>query len=159
MSTDRTVENVWDYPRPPSIESSDERIVVELGGQVIADTTQSFRVCETSHPPAYYLPVGAFSDGVLRPAAGMSVCEWKGEASYLDLVTPDRTAARAAWTYAAPRERFAALAGHVALYPGHVDRCTIDGETVQAQDGDFYGGWITTRVTGPFKGAPGTMGW
>ncbi|MGZ5367834.1 MAG: DUF427 domain-containing protein [Aeromicrobium sp.] len=159
MSIDRPVENVWDYPRPPSIEPSDERIVIELGGHVIADSTRSLRVCETSHPPTYYLPTEAFVEGVLRPATGTSLCEWKGEASYFDLVTPERIASRAAWTYPEPRRRFAALDDHVAVYPGRVDRCTVDGETVQPQDGDFYGGWITSRVTGPFKGAPGTMGW
>lgn len=159
MSIDRPVENVWDYPRPPSVEPSGERIVIELGGHVIADSTRSLRVCETSHPPTYYLPTEAFLEGVLRPATGTSFCEWKGEASYFDLVTPERIASRAAWTYPDPRQGFAALAGHVAVYPGRVDRCTVDGETVQPQDGDFYGGWITSRVTGPFKGAPGTMGW
>lgn len=159
MSSERPVEKVWDYPRPPSIEPSDEHIVLELGGQVIAETNRSFRVCETSHPPTYYVPANAFADGVLRPAGGLSVCEWKGEATYFDLVTPERTAARAGWAYPEPRSRFAALVGHVAIYPGKVDRCTVDGETVKAQDGGFYGGWITSRVIGPFKGAPGTMGW
>jgi hypothetical protein len=37
--------------------------------------------------------------------------------------------------------------------------CSVDGEPVQAQEGDFYGGWITSDVTGPFKGGPGTQGW
>lgn len=64
-----------------------------------------------------------------------------------------------AWTYPSPNPRFADLVDHVAIYPGKVERCTIDGEVVQAQEGDFYGGWITSRVTGPFKGAPGTMSW
>lgn len=159
MSMDRPVENVWDYPRPPSIEPSDERIVIELGGHVIADSTRSLRVCETSHPPTYYLPTEAFVEGVLQPATGTSDCEWKGKASYFDLVTPERIASRAAWTYPEPSRGFAALADHVAVYPGRVDRCTVDGETVEPQGGDFYGGWITSRVTGPFKGAPGTMGW
>ena len=52
-----------------------------------------------------------------------------------------------------------AIAGHYAFYPGRVDAATVDGEQVKAQPGDFYGGWITSRVTGPFKGAPGTLGW
>lgn len=153
------VENVWDYPRPPSIEPSVERIVVSLGGRTIAETSSSWRICETSHPPTYYLPMGAFAEGVLRPVAGSTVCEWKGVASYVDLVTDDRTVPAGGWTYLTPNERFAELVDHVAIYPGKVDGCTIDGEVVQAQEGDFYGGWITSRVTGPFKGAPGTLGW
>ena len=152
-------ENVWDYPRPPSINPSGEHLVVEFGGVVIADTTASFRICETSHPPTYYLPIDCFADGVLRPAPGGTWCEWKGKASYFDVHAGGDVIPSGAWTYVSPNERFADLVGHVAIYPGRVDRCTIDGEVVQAQEGDFYGGWITSRVVGPFKGARGTMGW
>lgn len=156
---DRPVENVWDYPRPPSIERSDEHLVVRLGGAVVAETRTSWRICETSHPPTYYLPRAAFVDGVLLPVPGSTVCEWKGRASYFDLEAGDRRVPAGAWTYETPSEPYVALAGHVALYPGRVDECTVDGEVVVAQEGDFYGGWITSRVTGPFKGAPGTLGW
>lgn len=152
-------ENVWDYPRPPSVEPSSEHLVVEFGGRVIADTTDSFRVCETSHPPTYYLPFSCFAGGVLRPTPGGTWCEWKGMASYFDVHSGEEVIPSGAWTYETPNDRFTDLVGHVAIYPGKVDRCTIDGETVQAQGSDFYGGWITSRVTGPFKGPPGTMGW
>ncbi len=152
-------ESVWDYPRPPAVVPSSEHVTVVLGGVTIADTTRSLRVCETSHPPTYYLPVTAFLDGVLRPAEGTTWCEFKGAASYLDLATPRRTVPAGAWTYRSPAPGYADLVDHVALYPGRVDACTVDGETVVAQEGDFYGGWITSRVTGPFKGAPGTLGW
>lgn len=159
MVSSRAVENVWDYPRPPSIEPSDEHLVVELGGRQIAATSSAFRICETSHPPTYYLPVGAFADGVLRPVRGMTCCEWKGAASYFDVVTPERTVAAGAWTYESPQPRYLAIVDHVAVYPGKMDRCLLDGEEVQAQEGDFYGGWITSRVTGPFKGGRGTSTW
>ncbi|MGJ9423752.1 DUF427 domain-containing protein [Aeromicrobium sp. CF3.5] len=158
MST-RPVENVWDYPRPPSIERSSEHLVVTFGGVAIADTTTSYRICETSHPPTYYLPQESFVDGVLRPIDGTTFCEWKGAASYFDVVSADRTLQAGAWTYQQPSSRFADLLGHVAIYPSKVDSATIDDELVQPQEGDFYGGWITSRVTGPFKGAPGTLGW
>ena len=79
-------ESVWDYPRPPRVEPSTEHVVVQHGGVVLADTTASLRVLETSHPPTYYLPLDAFADGVLRPGEGASWCEWKGQAAYLDLV-------------------------------------------------------------------------
>lgn len=128
-------------------------------GVVLAETTSSLRVLETSHPPTYYLPRDAFADGVLRPAAGASWCEWKGQADYLDLVAGDVVLPGIAWTYPEPSRGFEALADHIALYPGRMDECTVDGEVVQPQPGDFYGGWITSRVTGPFKGAPGTSGW
>lgn len=152
-------ESVWDYPRPPRVEPSSEHVVVTHGGVVVADTTASLRVLETSHPPTYYLPVDAFAPGVLRPGAGSSWCEWKGEAAYFDLVVAETVVPAVAWTYPTPSRGFEAIVDHVALYPGRVDGCTVDGEVVQPQPGNFYGGWITSRVTGPFKGAPGTSGW
>jgi uncharacterized protein (DUF427 family) len=152
-------ESVWDYPRPPRVEPSDEVVEVVLGGEVMARTTASLRVLETSHPPTYYLPADAFSDGVLRPTPGHTYCEWKGRASYFDLITPARTAARAAWTYPDPIAGFEALVGHVAVMPGLVDECRVDGEVVRPQEGGFYGGWITDDIQGPFKGAVGTGAW
>ena len=153
------VESVWDYPRPPRVESSSELVEVVLGDEVIATTRTSWRVLETSHPPTYYLPRDAFADGVLRPVDGHTWCEWKGQASYFDLVSGERVARRAAWTYERPTAGFEDIAGAIAVMPGLVDRCTVDGEVVEPQPGGFYGGWITSRVRGPFKGGPGTMGW
>lgn len=152
-------ESVWDYPRPPLVEPRSERVVVRFGGQVIADTTDAVRVLETSHPPVYYLPNAAFPDGVLVPAVGTSFCEFKGQAHYFDVVVGGVVAPRAAWTYPEPTRGFEALGTRVALYPGQMDSCEVDGERVRSQAGDFYGGWITSQIVGPFKGAPGTMGW
>lgn len=153
------VESVWDYPRPPAAVPSSERITVVLGGEVVVDTTDSVRVLETSHPPVYYVPRSAVKDGVLSPAHGSSFCEFKGRAKYLTLTAGGRTAERAGWYYASPSPGFELLADRVAIYPGRMDECRVDGEVVVAQEGDFYGGWITSRVAGPFKGAPGTLGW
>ena len=158
-------ESVWDYPRPPRVEPTTELVRVVLGGVTVAETREALRLLETSHPPTYYLPVAAFVPGVLRRSQGHpgTFCEWKGRASYLDLVGggPDRpvVAAAAAWTYDDPSPGFEALAGHVAVYPAAVDRCEVDGEVVTPQTGGFYGGWVTSRVVGPFKGGPGTAGW
>ncbi|WP_460460316.1 DUF427 domain-containing protein [Angustibacter peucedani] len=156
-------ESVWDYPRPPRLEPTSEHVVVRLGGVVVADTRRALRVLETSHPPTYYLPVDDVVAGALRPADGSSFCEWKGQAAYLDVVGGTAgapvVAARAAWTYPTPSAAFAPLVDHVALYPGRMDEVTVDGEPVQPQDGGFYGGWITSRVVGPFKGGPGSNGW
>jgi uncharacterized protein (DUF427 family) len=132
---------------------------VWLGGARIARTTASWRVMETSHPPTYYLPRDAFVDGALRPAVGSSWCEWKGHASYLDLVGGGVVAPRAGWFYPQPTPGFMVIADAVAVMPGQVDRCVVDGEVVRPQAGGFYGGWITDRVVGPFKGGPGTHGW
>jgi uncharacterized protein (DUF427 family) len=150
---------VWDYPRPPRVETSSETVEVRLGGVLVARTQASVRVLETSHPPAYYLPLDAFGTGVLQPTAGTTFCEWKGVATYYDLVTPHATAFRAAWTYTNPTRGFEAIRDHVSIMPGLVEACLVDGEVVRAQEGGFYGGWITDRVVGPFKGAPGSRGW
>jgi uncharacterized protein (DUF427 family) len=152
-------ESVWQYPRPPRVESSRSRVVVRLGGRVIADTTDSVRVLETSHPPVYYLPRAAFPEGTLVPAPGSSFCEYKGAAKYLTVTTPDATADRAAWYYPTPSPGYEQLVDRVALYPALMDSCEVDGETVLPQAGGFYGGWITSKVVGPFKGEPGTTGW
>lgn len=150
---------MWDYPRPPRVEPVSKSIEIRFGGTVIARTSSSVRVLETSHPPVYYIPADDFEPGVLRPTEGASWCEYKGRASYFDLVAGDAVVDHAAWTYETPSKGFEALKGRVAVYPGRVDSCTIDGETVTAQAGDFYGGWVTRDIVGPFKGEPGTLGW
>ncbi|WP_343598816.1 DUF427 domain-containing protein [Mycobacterium sp.] len=152
-------ESVWDYPRPPRLEPFAGSITVELGGDVIASARRAWRVLETSHPPTYYLPREAFADAVLREAPGTSWCEWKGAASYYDLVTSAKVAPKAAWTYLDPTPPFAAIAGAVAVMAGQVDRCKVNGEQVVPQPGGFYGGWITSWVAGPFKGVPGSSTW
>jgi len=152
-------ESVWDYPRPPRVEPTDERVVITLGGVAIVDTTEAVRVLETSHPPVYYVPRRAFAAGSLEPARGSSFCEFKGVAAYLTVRGGDAVAEGAGWVYPTPTAGFEPLRDMVAVYPGAMDSCEVAGETVQAQAGDFYGGWITSRVVGPFKGEPGTLGW
>ena len=152
-------ESVWDYPRPPRVERSDRLVVVVLGGVEVCRTAQAWRVLETSHPPVWYLPAADWAPGSLEPAPGTSYCEFKGVADYLDVVGGERRAERAGWTYRDPTPGFAVLAGAVAVYPAAMDACTVDGEQVRPQEGGFYGGWVTDDVVGPFKGAPGTLGW
>jgi uncharacterized protein (DUF427 family) len=157
-------ESVWDFPRPPRIEPVTDRLTVEIGGIVVADTVRGLRVLETSQAPAYYFPPGDVDDTVLRPSSTSTFCEWKGRASYVDVViprtgAPDRVVADAAWTYRSPTEPFASIVDHLAFYAARADRCSVGDDEVSPNDGDFYGGWITPRVVGPFKGGPGTAGW
>jgi uncharacterized protein (DUF427 family) len=151
-------ESVWSYPRPPALRRCTKPIEITLGGIVVCVATSSWQVLETSHPPTYYLPRSAFVGGALRPAPGGSYCEWKGAAGYLDVVG-GRVATRAAWHYPSPNPEYEALIDHVALYAGSMDDVTVDGERVTPQPGGFYGGWITTELTGPFKGSTGTWHW
>ncbi len=152
-------ESVWDYPRPPRLERTSSHLRVVVGGRVVAETSAAWRVLETFHPPVYYLPPEDVDAACLRVARGTSVCEWKGGARYYDVVVGNEVRSRSAWAYPDPTPAFAAIRDHVAFYPGQMDHCTVDGEAVRAQPGRFYGGWITSRVVGPFKGEPGTLGW
>ncbi len=152
-------ESVWDYPRPPRLETVSKRIQIISAGLLLADTTRAYRVLETSHPPVYYLPPADIRMERLQSSGGSSFCEWKGAARYYALNGTD-----VAWYYSDPSRGFEAIAGYLAFYAGRValqdgDGCFVDGERVTPQPGGFYGGWITADVVGPFKGIPGSMGW
>jgi uncharacterized protein (DUF427 family) len=151
--------SVWAFPRPPALERSGEHVVVRFGGQVVAETRAPFLVCETSHPPVYYVPREDVDETCLVVTADRTFCEFKGVASYADLVVGDLRSPQACWWYDAPTAGFEPLVGAVAFYPQRVDACEVDGEVVRAVEGDFYGGWITSKVAGPFKGGPGTRWW
>ncbi|MBU2032347.1 MAG: DUF427 domain-containing protein, partial [Alphaproteobacteria bacterium] len=97
--------------------------------------------------------------GLLRRAAGSSFCEWKGAAAYWDVVIGDLVIPRVGWSYPSPTAPFAMLRDHVAFYAAPFDRCSVDGETVIPQPGEFYGGWITGKLAGRFKGVPGSRFW
>lgn len=150
---------MWDYPRPPRLEPTSSELVVEHAGEVVARTTSGMRVLETSQPPAYYFPPTDVRAELLRPSTHRTFCEWKGTASYLDLVIDGVVTPQAAWLYERPNDRFADIAGWPAFYPQRVDACYVDGERVQRMEGAFYGGWITSSIVGPFKGGAGTAHW
>ena len=152
-------ESVWDYPRPPRLEDSTRHIQIVVHGETIVDTRRAKRILETSHPPVYYIPPDDIREDILQPVTGKTWCEWKGQASYYDVVIGDRVIHRAAWLYPNPSPGYEGIQFCVAFYPSKMDRCTVDGERVLAQEGDFYGGWITSDIVGPFKGGPGTRGW
>ena len=152
-------ESVWSYPRPAIAEPSPAHIVIEHRGVILADTRASIRTLETSHPPSYYIPPTDIAPGLLRRAEGNSFCEWKGLASYWDVVIEGLVMPHTGWSYANPGPGFASLRNYIAFYAAPFDRCSVNGETVTPQAGDFYGGWITSSLAGPFKGIPGSQGW
>ncbi|MEV4614936.1 DUF427 domain-containing protein [Kitasatospora sp. NPDC049258] len=156
----RPGESVWDYPRPPRIDEAYGRLAeVTFAGRSVASTRRALRVLETSHPPVWYFPPEDVATEFLDRAAGRSLCEWKGSAAYWDLRVGGRSCEQAAWSYPAPAPAFRRIRGYFAFYPARVERCAVDGETVHPQEGDFYGGWITSEIRGPFKGGPGSGGW
>jgi uncharacterized protein (DUF427 family) len=152
-------ESVWSYPRPPSLGPEARSVLVTVDGETIASSERALRICETAGAPVVYLPAEDIAAGTLRPAAGRgSFCEWKGAASYFDVVADDQVIEHAVWTYPTPSPGFEALAGHYSFYPGLAE-CRLNGELVRPQPGGFYGGWVTDEITGPIKGEPGSEGW
>ena len=150
---------MWDYPRPPRVEPVPERIRVVAGGIVIADSTRALRVLETAGPPVYYLPPDDVRTDLLRATEHTSVCEWKGRARYHALVLADREVVNIAWSYPEPNPGYEAIRDHLAFYAWRVDEAWVGDERATPQPGRFYGGWITSRIVGPFKGGPGSFGW
>ena len=151
-------ESVWDYPRPPRLEEADARIKVVFGGVMLAYTSRAKRILETRHPPVYYVPPEDVQMEHLMPSDGASFCEWKGIARYYDIETDERSERRAAWFYPDPAPAYTELKDHIGFYPSLMDMCWVDREKVRAQEGGFYGGWITLNIVGPFKDDPGTLG-
>jgi uncharacterized protein (DUF427 family) len=152
-------ESVWSYPRPAVCEPCAHPLRIVHRGVTVADTRRGVRTLETSHPPSYYFPREDIAMALLSPSSRRSVCEWKGEASYFHVTVGGETFRDIAWSYRAPTAAFAPLKDHVAFYAAPFDLCSVAGERVTPQPGSFYGGWITSHVAGPFKGAPGTMFW
>lgn len=154
------MERVWDYPRPPAVVPCERRVRVGLAGRVLADSVHALRVLETSHPPTIYIPPTDVDGALLIGSQARSTwCEFKGAAKYLDAMVDGQLFEAIAWTYADPSPGYEALTDHVAFYPGRVDSAWLDDERVEAQPSDFYGGWITRELVGPFKGPAGTLGW
>ncbi|MFZ1994704.1 MAG: DUF427 domain-containing protein [Solirubrobacteraceae bacterium] len=154
------MERVWDYPRPPAVVPCERRARVELAGEVLADSTRALRVLETSHPPTIYIPpADVHAELMAERDARTTWCEFKGAARYLDAAVHGRRFEAIAWAYRDPSSGYEALRDHFAFYPGRVDAAWLDDERVQAQHGDFYGGWITSDLVGPFKGPVGTLAW
>jgi len=152
-------ESVWDYPRPAILEATDKPIKVVFNGVVIADTQAAKRVLETSHPPTYYIPASDIQLQYLVDNSRRTFCEWKGVCSYYDVVVEDKLAIAGAWRYPSPSRAFVGIEDCYCFSARLMDACYVNGEQVTPQPGEYYAGWITSDIVGPFKGGPGTMGW
>jgi uncharacterized protein (DUF427 family) len=137
-----------------------ERLRVVIGQITVADTTHALRVLETAGPPVYYFPRADVRLDPLARSPHTSECEWKGEAGYW---TYDdglgRRIENVAWSYDRPLPGFEQIAGYLAFYAGRVDEAWVGDERATPQPGRFYGGWVTSRIVGPFKGEPGSFAW
>lgn len=159
-------ESVWDYPRPPRVEPVLEHIRALIGGVVVADSERALRVLETAGAPVYYIPRADVRMDLLEPSPHSTFCEWKGDASYwtyTGVEIPDEADRRripnVAWSYESPLSGFESITGYLAFYAQLVDEAWVGGERATPQPGRYYGGWVTSRIVGPFKGEPGTAGW
>lgn len=150
-------ESVWDYPRPPRFEPDKRQVEVKFGDQIVASSCHAFRILETASPPTFYIPPLDVNWEMLRPFTGSSMCEWKGRAEYWQLPAKPELGA-VAWSYPIPTTEYAEIQEYISFYPGKL-ACFLDGERVLAQPGNFYGGWITKEIVGPFKGEPGSENW
>ncbi len=152
-------ESVWAYPRPPRVELERRRIRVLFGDVRLADSTRAWRVLETANPPVYYLPPGDVAVQLLSPEERTALCEWKGVARYWTAQVGTLVAAGAAWSYPEPFPGYEAIAHHFAFMPRLMSACLVGGTRAQPQPGQYYGGWVTPDITGPFKGEPGSENW
>ena len=150
-------ESVWDYPRPPKIDPDSRTIIVKHHDIVIAKTNNAIRILETASPPTFYIPPSDLNLELFKKVGGSSMCEWKGAATYWDVVLSDKVFPKSAWSYEDPFEEYKTIKSYLSFYPA-IFECFIDGERVQPQPGGFYGGWITSEIVGPVKGEPGISG-
>jgi uncharacterized protein (DUF427 family) len=151
--------SVWDFPRPPRIEPVADRVLIECGGRIFAESYCALRVCETSSPPVYYIPPADVALQFLEPSERTSFCEWKGVAHYWTVRIGNRVAKDAAWSYPEPDPGYEPIRNYLAFYPRRMDACYVGEHRVEPQPGFYYGGWITPELVGPFKGVPGSGSW
>jgi uncharacterized protein (DUF427 family) len=147
-------ESVWDYPRPPRIVSDRRTVEVSFEGRQIAETTRAVRVLETASPPTFYIPTADVRSEWLVDSGTRSTCEWKGIAVDFDLADGPRSVG---WCYPRVFPEFESIVGWFSFYPARLV-CRVDGESVRAQPGGYYGGWMTDEIVGPVKGEPGCDG-
>ncbi|KAI4198579.1 MAG: hypothetical protein LQ346_002732 [Caloplaca aetnensis] len=152
--------NVHNFPRPPLLEKTPRHLQIKWNNKLIADTKDAYWVLETTHPPTYYLPPSSLLVPLTR-SSHSSFCEWKGAATYWNIAKPDNESEvvkNRIWSYPQPTKGFSPIKDYLSFYAGPWD-CYVDGERVEPQPGDFYGGWVTSDIEGPIKGGPGTWGW
>jgi len=152
-------ESVWDYPLPPRVEPVAQRVLVEFGGIILADSVRAYRLLQTATPPVYYVPRDDVRVEHLAPSGHTTICEWKGGAEYWSVRVGERSAENAAWSYPEPDNGYEVIRDYLAFYARKMDACYVGAYRVIPQPGEYYGGWITPDIVGPFKGEPGTENW
>ncbi|MCI0442124.1 DUF427 domain-containing protein [bacterium] len=147
-------ESVWDYPRPPKVETTTKKVQVVFNDTVIAETTHAVRVLQTGHPPVYYIPREDVQMKYLNATSKNSTCEFKGTSYYYDVKVGSKSVTAAVWSYPEPTKGYEAIKDYLAFYPRMMDACYVDGERVTPEPGEYFGGWVTSDIVGPFEGQP-----
>ncbi|MFK0249649.1 DUF427 domain-containing protein [Amycolatopsis azurea] len=106
---------------PITVAPNEARVVVTVGGKVVADSANALTLREANYPPAQYIPRADVDFGVLERTEHSTYCPFKGDASYYSIRTGDGVAENAVWTYEAPHDAVAEIKDHVAFYPSKVD--------------------------------------
>lgn len=160
MSTSQKL-NPRNFPRPPACERTPRHLKVVWNGSTIAETKDAYWVLETHHPPTYYLSPDSLKVQ-LSKSGHSSFCEWKGRATYFNIENrsnPGELVKNRIWCYSEPTPGFKHIKDYLSFYAGPWD-CYVDGEKVEPQPGDFYGGWMTSDIErSSVKGGPGTWDW
>lgn len=143
--------NAWDFPLPPVVENCTEEIRVVFNSIEIAKSNNAKVVLERAHPPVYYIPQKDIKMEYLTKTERRTLCEFKGYAEYFNIIIENKSELYAAWTYPNPTESYTEIKDYIAFYPSKMDECYVGAEKIKAQESDFYGGWITSDVEGPFK--------
>jgi uncharacterized protein (DUF427 family) len=111
-----------------TIERNPRRVVVSVGGKVIADTRSALTLREAGHAPVQYIPSGDVDGSLLEPSDHVSYCPYKGDASYFSVPAGGERSVNAIWTYAAPYPAVAEIEDHLAFYPARVDSICEHGD-------------------------------
>jgi uncharacterized protein (DUF427 family) len=112
---------------PISITRNSRRVVVTLGGKVVADTREALTLQEASYPPVQYIPRKDVDMALLARTDHATYCPYKGEASYYSLPLGGARSANAVWTYESAHPAVAAIQDHLAFYPDRVDGIVEQG--------------------------------
>jgi uncharacterized protein (DUF427 family) len=106
---------------PITIEPSPSRVVVTVGGSVVADTQRALTLREGSYPPVQYIPIEDVEQSLLEGTDHTSYCPFKGDASYYSVPLGGERSQNAVWVYREPHPAVAEIKDHVAFYPERVD--------------------------------------
>ncbi|MEV4378783.1 DUF427 domain-containing protein [Streptosporangium sp. NPDC049644] len=106
---------------PITIEANPARIVVSLGGRVIADSRRALTLREASYPPVQYIPIADVDRSLLERTGTATYCPYKGDAGYYTVTVDGKRSVDAVWFYESPHPAVAGIKDHVAFYPDRVD--------------------------------------